>query len=310
MDTPSSESTGALDTNQAAELFANLGEPPKEETPKVDTEIEAPAKSEDESPAAEDTPDDGIEIEVDGKPVKLTKAELAEAVKGQMRQADYTKKTMEVAEQRKEAEATKAQATAQRDQYNAALQQQANVLQALMGEQQKTDWNSLLDSDPVEYLKQKNLFEQRQIALQQNVQQQQFIAQQQQAEVQENRGRFLSQQQEELLAKLPEWKDASKAQAEKAAIAKYLTDMGYSPKDVEGVSDHKAVVMARKAMLYDQMVAKANVATKKVENLPKRVERSSASDATPTLDKRNSQWNRLVKTGRAEDAAALFANFI
>lgn len=307
MDNPSQESSGALDPNQAAALFANLDEPPKEETPAVDTEIETQPQAEAEP---EQPQEDGVEIEVDGKPVKLTKAELAEAVKGQMRQSDYTKKTMEVAEQRKAASAELEKARAERYQYQSALQQQQHTLQALMGEQQKIDWDSLLNSDPVEFMKQKHLLEQRQAALVHNAQQQRAIAQQQQAEQHAERNRFLSEQQDQLLAKLPEWKDASKAQAEKSAIAKYLSDAGYSKEDVEGVSDHRAVILARKAMLYDQMVAKANAAQKKVENLPKRVERASVSDATPQLDKRNAQYQRLVKTGRAEDAAALLANFL
>jgi hypothetical protein len=308
MDTPNVESNSALDANQAAALFSQLDEPPKEET--VDTELDTPqeqVKAEETQPPE---PEDGIEIEVDGKPVKLTKAELAEAIKGQMRQSDYTKKTMEVAEQRKEATKEIEQARYQRDQYQSALQQQAQTLQALMGEQNKVDWNQLLDSDPVEYLKQKNLFEQRQAALQQNIQQQQFIAQQRQAEENENRSRYLSQQQNDLLAKLPEWKDEGKAKAEKSALAKYLTDFGYASDEVAQISDHKAVILARKAMLYDQMVSKAQASAKKVENLPRRVERPSVSDASPNLDKRNAQYQRLAKSGRAEDAAALLSNFL
>lgn len=311
MDNPATEST--LNEYTAAAALSDLLDPPKEENPQPDTELDTSAKAEPEpEPAKEQEaePDDAIEIEVDGKPVKLTKAELAEAVKGNMRQADYTKKTMEVAEQRKEATAEKEAARAQRDQYAQALSQQAAMLQAVMGEQAKTDWDSLLNSDPVEYMKQRHLFEQRQAALSQNIQQQQAIAQQQQAEAQENRSRFLSQQREELLAKLPEWKDEGKAKAEKDAISKYLLNLGYQKEEVDGVSDHKAVILARKAMLYDQMVQKANAAAKKVADLPKRVERPSVGEANPNLDKRSSQWNRLQKSGRVEDAASLLSNFI
>ena len=47
----------------------------------------------------------------------------------------------------------------------------------------------------------------------------------------------------------------AKAQAEEA-IAKYLSDAGYSKEDVEGVSKSLKLQckLARKAMLYDQMV--------------------------------------------------------
>lgn len=45
--------------------------------------------------------DDKITIPVGGKVVKLTKEEIAEAYQGQMRQQDYTKKTSELAANRK-----------------------------------------------------------------------------------------------------------------------------------------------------------------------------------------------------------------
>jgi hypothetical protein len=308
MDNPSSESS-ALDANQAAELFSSLGEEPKQEDPVVDTELDLKPKEE-ASEEAEPIEDDGVEITVDGKPIKLSKAELAEAVKGQMRQADYTRKTMEVADQRKEASAEIDKARNERNNYQQALGQQAAALQALMGEQQRTDWDALLNSDPVEYMKQKHLLERRQAALAQNVQQQQYIQQQQQAEAQEYRSRFVSQQQDELLAKLPEWKDEGKAKAEKSALSKYLTDFGYSNEEVSGITDHKAVLLARNSMLYEQMVAKASAATKKVENLPKRVERPSVGEANPSVDRRGQAWARLNKSGRAEDAASLLSSFL
>lgn len=311
MDTPSQESS-ALDSNQAAALLADVMSPPPDkdetaaETP--DTEIETKAEAP-EAPA-EESSDDLQEIEVDGKILKLSKAELAEAYKGQLRMADYTRKTMELASQRKEVSAEGEQYRQQRDMFAQQLQQQQSQLQALVEGQHQTDWGELLNSDPVEYMKQRHLLEQRQAALHQNMQQQRAIAQQQQAEQQENFARYLSQQQDELLAKLPEWKDEGKAKAEKTALAKYLVESGYGKDQVDNLSDHKTVIMARKAMLYDQMVSKAAVASKKVANLPNRVERPTVSDASPNLDRRNAQFQRLSKSGRAEDAAALLSNFL
>ena len=79
---------------------------------------------------------------------------------------------------------------------------------------------------------------------------------------------------------------------------------------MEGVSDHRAVILARKAMLYDQMAAKANAAQKKVETLPKRVERASVSDATPQLDKRNAQYQRLSRLAVPRTPLHFLANFL
>ena len=109
-----------------------------------------------------------------------------------------------------------------------------------------------------------------------------------------------------VLAKLPEWSDPAKATADKAAIRAYLLEQGYDENAVSSVADARAVLMARKAMLYDQMLKKADVAARKVAQLPTRIERPGTGDVQP-LDKRSSAFQRLSKSGRVEDAAAVFS---
>jgi hypothetical protein len=313
-DTPSSESS--LDTNSAAAAFASLIDPsPDEGLPKVDTEIDLKEKTaEPEAPAEppEDPPealDDGVEVEIDGKPVRLTKEQIAEAYKSGLRQADYTKKTMEASDVKKAAQAELGKAQADRAQYADNLQRMAVQLETVLQAQQQTDWNALLDNDPVEYLKQQHLFQQRQAAYQQNTQQRQVVASQMQAEQAKSQSEYIQIQQQELLAKLPAWKDATKASAERDALKSYLKTEGYDDASITGISDHKAVLLARKAMLYDQMMTKASAAAKKVATLPAKVERPGVQENS-SLDKRGSQFARLGKTGRVEDAAKLFTSFL
>jgi hypothetical protein len=314
---PAAEPSNALDMNGAAQAFGAFLDPPKvEEKSAEDLESEAladltatPEKVESEAEAAAEE-DEGVTIEVDGKAVKLTKAELAEAYKGQLRQSDYTKKTMEVAEARKVADAETAKARDERNQYAQALQRNAVQLEGAISEQNKIDWQALLSSDPVEYLKQQHLLQQRQAAYQQTIQQQDHVAQQAKAEHDKARGEFLREQQDQLLAKLPDWKDPAKASAEKEALGKYLIAQGFDKESISNISDHKAVILGRKAMLYDAMMAKAKAASKKVEALPQKVVKPGVGDSPSNLDKRSQQYQRLARTGRVEDAAALFGNFL
>lgn len=314
MDNPSSESsTSPLDTNQAASVFAEMLDPREpEKAIEVDTEIDAPVAepeaSTDTEPAAE--PDGSkVTILVDGKTVELTPEQVAEAYKNGLRQADYTRKTMETAEQRKAADAAIQQAQIERQNYASNLQRMQAQIEGALQEQQRIDWNTLLESDPVEYLKQQHLLNQRQAALAQNQQQQRYLYEQHQAEQRVQFEQHVMSQREELLAKLPTWKDEQKAAAEREAIKSYLVKEGYSAKDLEAVTDHRAVVMARKAMLYDQMISKAQAATKKVATLPTKVERPGAGE-TQQVDKRSSAFNRLSKSGRVEDAAAVFSSIL
>lgn len=313
-----SEPSGALDTVQAASLLANILEPQAPEEPKKEEPAKVEPEKAPEATEAETDPekvDDAtaepakVTIEVDGKTVELTKAELAEAYKNGLRQADYTKKTMETAEQRKAAEAEHAKAREERQQLAHGLQQAQALLQAQLQEQSQIDWQALLQTDPVEYLKQQHLANARQARLQQIHQEQQQLHAKNQAEQAQQMRAFLQAQQDELLAKLPDWKDESKAKTERAAITEYLKSQGLEAAQIDNITDHRVVLLSRKAMLYDRMMEKANAVAKKVENLPQKVERPGGGDSN-ALDKRSASFQKLSKSGRVEDAAAIFAQFI
>lgn len=314
-DTPSGES-GALNIDSAASAFSSWLEPAaetEESIDKVDTEIEPKKKEPDpvEQPNEQEEGDDApITLEVDGKQVTLTKAELAEHYKNGLRQGDYTQKTMALAEQRKAAEAETLKAQQERHTYASNLQKMAAQLEGALEEQGRIDWNALLESDPVEFLKQKHLYDQRQAALQHNQREQQSVAEQTQAENAKALRNHLATQQEQLLAKLPEWKDEKKAKSERDAIKSYLLEQGYDADAVAQISDHKAVILSRKAMLYDQMIAKAQVAAKKVQHLPTKVERPGTNTDRNPLDGRTQAMKRLEQSGSVEDAARLFAQLL
>lgn len=308
MDNPS-EST-ALNIDSAASAFAEILEPKREEgeQPEAETpELEAEAPAEQPEPEAETPEDDPlVKIKVNGEEIEVP---LSELKNGYQRQADYTRKTMEVAEQRKQAEAEAQKATQERTQYQQNLQRMQAQLEVALQEQQNLDWEQLIQTDPQEYLRQKHLFEQRQAAWQQNQQEQYRLSQIEQAQEIQRRQDYLKQQQAELIAKLPEWSDPKKAQAESAAIRSYLLEQGYAADMVDNLAEANMVVTARKAMLYDQMVAKAQAAQKKVATLPTKVEKPGTG-ANPGLDRRASAYQKLSKSGRVEDAANVFASFL
>lgn len=299
-----------LDANEAAGLFASILEPTEvveEEKKPVEAEaVEAEAEAE----ATEETTEEDdpvVTVKIDGKDVEV---KLSELKNGYQRQADYTRKTMEVSEQRKAAEAEQAKARQERDAYAQNLTRLQAQLEGVLQEQQKqVDWEKLLESDPVEYLKQQHLAQARQAKLQQVYSEQQRVQAQQQAEAEGAHARHVQAQQQELLAKLPDWKDAKKADAEKAAIRDFLIREGYEADSLNKITDARAVVLARKAMLYDQMMSKAQAAAKKVATLPTKVERPGVAAEAPGVDRRTSAYQRLTKSGKVEDAAAVLASF-
>lgn len=313
MDNQASESSNTpLDTNQAAAVFAEMLEPRKEEEGAEPQAVEAEATEpevEAEAPEVEAESSDESQkftIKVDGKEIEVT---LDELKNGYQRQADYTRKTMEVSEQRKAAEAEYQKARGEREQYANKLNQDSALLTALIGEQQQQNWQQLLESDPVEYLKQQHLLQQRYAQLQTVQQEQQKVWELQQSEQAQSYNQHLRSQYQELLDKLPEWKDEAKAKTEKADIKSWLGNNGFSEAEINSLADAKFVVAARKAMMYDRMVSKAQAAAKKVQQAPQRVEKPSTGSA-PSMDRRSAAWNNHAKNGTVESAAAVFASLL
>lgn len=313
MDNPATEST-VLNTDTAAAAFAAILSPeePGKEPEKEPAEPQAkePEASEQEAQEAPEQPegeeDPVVTVKIDGRDVEVR---LSELKNGYQRQADYTKKTMEVAEQRKAADAERSKALQERQAYAANLQKmQAQLEGTLQDQQQNVNWEKLLAEDPVEYLKQRHLAESRQAQLNQVLAEQQRVGSQMQAEVEQARRTHLQTQQQELLAKLPHWADEQKAKAEKTALRDYLLKEGYDPSTVDSLSNARDVLTARKAMLYDQIMGKAEVAAKKVSTLPTKVLQPGKGDAN--LDRRSSAYQRLGKSGKVEDAAAVFASLL
>lgn len=318
MDTPIQESSGELSEAQSVEMFNNLLSEPKEKPapaeaePGAVQEPEAPEPNETEEGADADEGDETAElitVKIDGKDVQLTPDQIAEAYKSGLKEKDYRQKTMALSKERDAAQAEKAKASEERQQYAQNLQGTAQQLQALLQIQDKIDWDDLVENNPQEFLRQRNLYNKRQTALNQHHAQLQQVQAQQAAEAREQRENFVANQREEMLAKIPAWKDATKAKTEMSQIAEYLKDQGYDEKAINDITDHRPVVMARKAMLYDQIMGKAQAATKKVATLPARIERPGIGDS-PSTDKRSAAFQRLKKTGRDADAVALFNSIL
>lgn len=309
LDNPATEPSNApLNQDGAAAAFAAmLSDEPKKDEAAVESKADEPQAATDEpqpDKAAEDDPT--VTIKVDGKDVEV---KLSELKAGYQRTADYTRKTQAVAEERKGVDAERQKVLAERQTYTQNLARFQAQLEGALQEQSKTDWQALLRSDPVAYLEQQHLAQTRQAQLQQVQQETARVQAIAQAEAKQAYEAHIADQQRVLLAKLPEWSDAGKANADKAALREYLANEGYDADAINSIADARAVMLARKAMLYDRMVEKASAAAKKVATLPTKVEKPGTGES-PHLDRRSSAFQRLSKTGKVEDAAAAFASLL
>lgn len=297
-----------LSIDQATKAFADMIEPPEKEPEKVDTEVDPKVEvtPEPENNTA-DEGGDAIVIEVDGKQITLTKEQVAEAVKAKD-DTDRKSKTADNARALADAETRKAQQ--ERQKMGEQLQRWQAQLEGALEQQSKIDWDKLIAENPVGALQEQHLQQKRQAALQENLREQNRLAEQAKTEHQAAFQAHLQIQQRELLAKLPEWKDETRAKTEREALKAYLVNQGYEDSDVANINDHRAVILGRKAMLYDQMMAKAQAAAKKVANVPEKVVRPGVSQDRNPMDGRTAAMRNHQQKGTVESLAAAFAQIL
>lgn len=256
-----------------------------------------PEQSEEEGDSEEEEQPQVFTVKVDGKEVEVT---LDELQKGYSRTQDYTRKTQQIAEVRKQTEAELQEVRAEREQYAQLLGAlQAQVQQAA---QPNIDWDRLYNEDPIEWVRQREVMRENQEKAAAIQSEQQRLAQLSQQEQAQQRQALLAQEQEALVAAIPEWKDAKKAQAEKAMLVQFGQKIGFTPDDLKNVVDHRAVVMLRKAALYDQMMSKRGQIKPVTNNGPRPAKPGAAGRVSSNTEAMRAQ-QRLAKTGRVDDAA-------
>ncbi|WP_259698528.1 hypothetical protein [Pseudomonas brassicacearum] len=311
---------GALDVNGGAMAFAALLDPPTkadgdadanadadaDQDLNTDVDVDADVDTDVDVDSDTDAEPQTFTVKIDGKEVQVP---LSELLNGYQRQSDYTKKTMEAAEQRKTADAVVQQAQQERQEYHSKLERMAAQLEGALEQQSQIDWPALLESDPMEYLKQQHLYQQRQALYQQNMQERQQLIQQHQNEQAQAKQISLAKQRENLIAKLPDWKDEAKAAAEQTAISKFLQEQGFEAEDISSIADHRHVLIARDAMRYRDLMAKASVQAKKVQEAPQRVVKPGVT-VNGNADGRTTAAKRHAKSGTVESAAEVFLQFL
>lgn len=237
-------------------------------------------------------------VKVDGQEVDVTEQEL---LNGYQRQADYTRKSQALAEQRKANEAEITQARQLRDQYAAALQQVEQIFTPQDPGQEH--WDKLYESDPLEYVRARDQFRSQQEAFQKVISERQQLSQQQQAEMAQQREAHLAEQREEMVRRIPAWSDPDVFAKERDSLKAWANDAGITDEEIAGITDARAVETLRKAWLYDQLVSDKAVKKKKAKPAPK-VSRAGQpkGKADGQVRRKQAAMKKLSKTGKLNDA--------
>ena len=265
-------------------------------------------ESEESEEAEQEQEQPRYRVKVDGQEYDVTQDEL---VKGYQREADYTKKTQNLAEQRKAVEAEKGaveQAKQLRDTYAQRLQ---IIEQALRSQTPSEDLDALKEVDPIGYavrVAEKSEKEKQLYAIRSE---QARIAQQQQSEQAQHLQQVVAGEAEKLTKFLPEYADPEKGEQVRTNIKRYAESIGFSSDELSKVYDSRAVLTLYKAMQYDKLMSNKGEVTKKVGQAPKMVKAGVGKpmgSAEAEQTKRMKQ--QLRSSGKVSDAAKLFEKFI
>lgn len=185
-----------------------------------------------------------------------------------------------------------------------------NLESKLASEDSSINWATLREEDPAEYSAKKSELAEKRSDIEnlktdavreyeESLREQDLVSQQQMQE-------YLQKENEALLTKLPDWVDAEKATEEKTQISKYLLSEGFTENDIANAADHRLIVLARKAMLFDQNTSKTDVAKKKVVKVPKVMKPGAPKTTEQSNNEKVTQLqSKLRKSGDTKDALAL-----
>ena len=244
-------------------------------------------------------------IKIDGVDTEVT---LEELQNGYSRQRDYTRKTQELAEQRKAIEAQQQEVSQKDAIYSQLLPRMESTLKGEL--ENEPDWNALYEADPIAYVREKDVWNEKKQKLQAVQAESKRIQEESNVEQQKKFQQFVEYGQQQLLNLIPEWQDNKIASREKTAIKDYAMNvLGYTQQEIDAVYDYRQLMGLRNGWLYNktQQATKVKPTEKKAAARTARPGTSNVPKSTTPV-KRAKQ--RLAKTGKVQDAAKLFEQII
>ena len=241
-------------------------------------------------------------VKVAGQEFNVTLDELRN---GYSRDADYRRKTEDLAYDKKQFQT---ESEKQRQDYSTKLSELNQMMsvaqQQLNAEINSADLEKLYEEDPTEAARIEHRLKKKQEKLN-------LAMEKTQSEQKKQFDGFLQDQQRKLVQKMPEFSNPDKASQLKSSMKSTLNSYGFNDQEIAQVYDHRIVMLVNDAMKFRNMQkAKPNMA-KKISK-PGKVFSSGVkqSKADINLKTRKDKLSRLRKSGSTKDAASIFLDMI
>jgi hypothetical protein len=261
---PDEDDDSPAPAGKPAEPHEDDDEPPASLPPGEDD-----GEGEDGEPPADEG--EQFTLKVNGQEKKLTRAQVLEAAS----------KGLAAHETWQKASATQKQAddliglvNQQREQLNGMLGVVQQHINALI-KTESGDLDTLAQTDPAAWVRQKHAFDQRQQQLRDAMAAQAYLADQQKQLTAIQKQQFLDLQQEKVLEAIPAWRNPDKAKTGVQRINTLLSDAGFTAQEIADIGDARivrvlnaAAINADKARKYDELRGRSGAAAQRVANLP------------------------------------------
>ena len=258
------QAAGTVDSaaDQIEKLMEPKGDPDvietKDEDPPAETEEDQPSEDQPEEEADQPEEQPSYRVTVAGEEVEVT---LDELVKGYSREADYTRKTMGLAQERQTLQSEAEAVRAERVRYASLLEQMEAQLVPTVSDQ---DMEWLKANNRTEYaiaLQEKQAAEQRKADLRAERDRVLGLNSQDEAKLHEQHVREVVS---ELPGLIPDFADPQKAPVVAQKLQGYLANAGYAPDEIKWAKGRDLAIVW-KAAQYDELTAKTPKAVQKVE---------------------------------------------
>ena len=187
-------------------------------------------------------------VKINGEDVEVTIDELQSSYS---RQADYTRKTQELAQQRKTVEEQQGEVAKNEAIYKELLPKMEAALSESLGDE--PNWETLYSNDPIGYVRERDLWNEKQQKLQAVQAEQTRLQEEDQVKQQEQIQKYMQYGEKQILNHVPEWKDKTIQQEEKLAIRDHaINDLGFTAEEINQVYDYRLLMGLRNSWMQNK----------------------------------------------------------
>ena len=302
--------------------------PESEESPEESSSEEGESLEASEDQAESEVADEGVETISDlAKAFEVDEQEFLDHLQVESRDGEGTVSLSEVIsayknlpasenEIREQVEKANASLRTEHDQRLGELQKLTAVMIAEVENEPSVDWELLRDSDPGEYLREKETREARRSAIQKSLDAMQEEISRRESEDGEKQEIWRQDQIKAIYREKPEWQEPESGKAAMSEVTSYLVKSGYSEDEIGALDDARSILTVWRAAQWEKLQAQKPGVKKRLRLLPRTV-RAGARDDAASLSKEKEQAERvnalrknLSETGSVDDAAALIRGMI